>query len=43
MCADVCKACEESCEQFPDDAQLKACADACRSCAEACRAMGAMA
>jgi hypothetical protein len=39
MCADVCKACEESCEEFGDDAQMKACADACRSCSNACRAM----
>ncbi len=43
LCADVCKACEESCEAFGDDAQMKACADACRSCWNACRAMGAMA
>ena len=43
MCADICKSCEESCEQFPDDAQMKACADACRSCAEACRRMTASA
>jgi hypothetical protein len=42
LCADICKACEESCEEFPDDAQMKACADACRSCFEACRAMGTM-
>ena len=43
LCADVCKACEEACEEFPDDAQMKACADACRSCFGACRAMGAKA
>ena len=42
LCADVCKACEESCEQFGADAQMKACADACRTCHEACREMGAM-
>jgi hypothetical protein len=41
LCADICKACEEACEEFPDDAQMKACADACRSCFEACRQMGA--
>ncbi len=41
LCADVCKACEEACEAFPDDAQMKACADACRACFQACRAMGA--
>ena len=43
LCADICKACEEACEEFPDDAQMKACADACRSCSEACRAMGSSA
>ncbi len=42
LCADICKACEESCEQFADDAQMKACADACRTCHEACREMGTM-
>jgi hypothetical protein len=40
LCAEVCKACEESCETFGDqDAQMKACADACRSCWSACKAM----
>jgi hypothetical protein len=43
LCADICKACEEACERFPDDAQMRACADACRSCFESCRSMGAMA
>ncbi|GEJ55411.1 four-helix bundle copper-binding protein [Anaeromyxobacter diazotrophicus] len=43
LCADVCKACEESCEEFRDDQQMTACADACRSCHDACRAMGARA
>ncbi|WP_242345178.1 four-helix bundle copper-binding protein [Anaeromyxobacter terrae] len=42
-CAEICKACEESCEEFAGDAQMKACADACRSCAEACSTMAAMA
>ena len=42
LCADVCKACEESCEEFGNDAQMKACADACRTCHEACREMGMM-
>lgn len=41
LCADVCHACEESCEEFPDDPQMKACADACRTCAGSCRRMGA--
>lgn len=42
-CADICKACEESCEQWPDDAVMKACADACRSCYESCRKMASAA
>ena len=41
VCAEICKACEESCEQWPDDAQMKACADACRSCFESCQEMAA--
>jgi hypothetical protein len=41
LCADICKACEEACEEFGSEAQMKACADACRSCAAACRSMGA--
>ena len=41
LCAEVCHACEESCEEFPDDAQMKACADACRTCAGSCRRMAA--
>jgi hypothetical protein len=43
LCADICKACEEACENFGSDAQMKACSDACRSCADACRAMAAQA
>jgi hypothetical protein len=39
VCAEICKACEESCELWPDDPQMKACADACRSCFESCRKM----
>jgi hypothetical protein len=41
MCAQICKACEESCEEFGAEPQMKACADACRSCFEACSQMGA--
>ena len=39
LCADICKACEESCEEFPDDATMKRCEDACRRCFESCRRM----
>jgi hypothetical protein len=39
VCADVCIACAESCEQFRDDAQMMACAEVCRRCAESCREM----
>ncbi len=42
VCAEVCDACAQSCEQFPDDAQMRACADACRRCAESCRQMASM-
>lgn len=39
VCAGICKACEESCEQWPEDEVMKRCADACRSCFESCREM----
>jgi hypothetical protein len=39
LCAEVCDACAKSCEQFPNDAQMKACAAACRRCAKSCHAM----
>ena len=41
LCAEICHACEEACEEFGDDPQMKACADACRTCAASCRRMGA--
>lgn len=37
-CADICEACADSCDKFPNDAQMTACADACRACAAVCRA-----
>jgi len=40
LCAEICKACEESCEEFAGDATMKACEDACRRCFESCRRMG---
>ena len=39
LCAEICKACEESCEEFAGDATMKACEDACRRCFESCRRM----
>ncbi len=39
VCAEVCDRCAISCDQFGDDAQMKACADACRRCAQSCRRM----
>ena len=39
MCAEICRACEESCERLGGDAQMKACAEACRMCADSCRKM----
>lgn len=39
VCADACERCEESCEQFGDDAQVQACADACRRAAQSCQQM----
>ena len=40
VCAEICKACEESCEEFAGDTTMKACEDACRRCFESCRRMG---
>lgn len=40
LCADVCKACEESCEELAGDATMKKCEDICRKCSESCRRMG---
>jgi hypothetical protein len=39
LCAEVCDACAKSCEQFPNDAQMKACAAACRRCGKSCHTM----
>jgi hypothetical protein len=39
ICAEVCDACVESCEQFAGDAAMIDCARECRRCAESCRAM----
>jgi hypothetical protein len=39
ICADICKRCEEECEKWPDDKQIRHCADICRSCFASCQAM----
>lgn len=38
-CAEICVKCAEACEEFDEDAIMKACAEACRRCAETCGAM----
>jgi hypothetical protein len=38
-CAEACARCGKACEQFPDDAHMKACAEECRKCEKACRDM----
>jgi hypothetical protein len=40
--AKVCQACEKSCAQFPNDAQMKACGAECRKCASSCQTMAGM-
>lgn len=40
FCAEVCNRCATDCENFSDDAKMKACAEACRRCADTCRQMG---
>ena len=40
ICADICSACAESCEQIgADDSMMKTCAEVCRRCAASCRQM----
>jgi hypothetical protein len=36
LCAQACKTCEESCEEFSDDEAMQLCADTCRQCYEHC-------
>lgn len=38
LCAEACKACEESCEQFEGDVRMTECANVCRQCYEHCAA-----
>ncbi len=38
LCADICEACAQSCEELGD---MQDCVDACRRCAESCRRMSA--
>ena len=40
LCAEICKACEESCEEFAGDATMKACEDACRGASSRAGAWG---
>ena len=42
VCADACERCATSCEQFGDDAQMKACAEVCHRCAKSCQQMSGM-
>lgn len=39
VCADACKRCQKSCEQFKGDAQMQTCAEACARSAESCQQM----
>lgn len=41
FCAEVCKSCAESCDQFKDDKQMAKCAEECRKCADSCTKMSA--
>lgn len=37
MCADICDACAQECERFPDNEDMRRCAEVCRECARSCR------
>jgi Cys-rich four helix bundle protein (predicted Tat secretion target) len=39
--AEICLACQQQCEKFPDAAECKACALSCKACAEECRKVAA--
>jgi hypothetical protein len=41
LCADVCRACAETCSRFQNDEQLSRCAEMCSRCAETCSTMAA--
>lgn len=41
VCADVCRACAESCEKL-GGSEMQECANACRKCVESCSAMAKM-
>jgi hypothetical protein len=38
-CAELCRACEESCRGYGDDEQMRMCADTCAECAQNCERM----
>ena len=40
--AKICTDCAKSCDQFPNDAQMKACGAECRKCASSCEMMAGM-
>lgn len=42
VCAEACRRCQESCEQFDDDEQMRACAEACARSAKSCEQMASM-
>ena len=42
ICSEACERCAKSCEQFPDDVQMKACAQICARCAASCHEMAGM-
>lgn len=41
LCEQTCSECAESCEAYPEDAQMARCAEICRRCAASCEAMSA--
>jgi hypothetical protein len=37
LCAELCEACAQSCDQFKGDARMEGCAKVCRECADVCK------
>lgn len=42
FCAEICRACEESCRSLRGDHTMQDAAEACRRCAESCERMATM-
>ncbi len=42
VCAEICRACAESCERMGNDEVTRRCAEICRQCGDSCERMATM-